>query len=148
MSMDTLPPTNTVLWRALPYPALWIVSYLFLICCEFAITITGFIGTYKLIRAVNKSDAEFSKAKTCGYIMFILSILIWYGGFEIIGSEWFDMWQSKTWNGQPIAMEITNIMIGFLIFYTLPVFKPSGGEKAENAEESGMAEKAEKNAES
>jgi len=33
-------------------------------------------------------------------------MLQWLVAFEIVGAEWFLMWQSKTWNGQEAAFRM------------------------------------------
>ena len=37
-------------------------------------------------------------------IALTLSLLMWLVPFLTVGSEWFLMWQSKTWNGQEVAV--------------------------------------------
>lgn len=32
-----------------------------------------------------------------------LGFTLWFAGFMIVGAEWFQMWQSTTWNGQQAA---------------------------------------------
>ncbi|WEV72111.1 DUF2165 domain-containing protein [Bifidobacterium sp. ESL0790] len=134
LSMDTTFPGNSLMWRALPYHWVWLVAYWFLIILEGVIALAGYISVYKMIRVINKGDEEFSKAKTFGYIMFALAIVLWYGGFAIVGSEWFAMWQSKVWNGKQTAMDITEVAVAFLVVFMLPLVK-SGSKKIEETAE-------------
>ena len=41
-------------------------------------------------------------------------------GFLVVAGEYFAMWQSQTWNGQEAAFRIIMVMLGVLIFVTLP----------------------------
>ncbi|WEV47151.1 DUF2165 domain-containing protein [Bifidobacterium sp. ESL0690] len=126
MMMDDLPAANAVTWRAIKAVPIHVIGYCFLIFCETCTCLTGYYGTYKMIRAVNKDEETFAKSKTFGYVMFIIAICIWYGGFSIIGSEWFDMWQSKHWNAQMTAYNIVEHAVLFMIILWLPTTKKIG----------------------
>lgn len=123
LSMDTTFPGNKLMWRSINNPTIWLLAYWFLIILEGVIALFGYISVVKMIQAVNKDLNQFSKAKSFGYYMFGLAILLWYGGFAVIGSEWFAMWQSDKWNGKQTAMDITTVVLGFLIIFILPIFK-------------------------
>jgi predicted small integral membrane protein len=45
-----------------------------------------------------------------------LGFLLWFGGFMVVGGEWFAMWQSKTWNGQEAAFRFYMTLLAVLIF--------------------------------
>lgn len=102
MSMDTV--KTSVNWRSINTPILWEISYNLLIIFEIATFLTGVIGLIQLIKNFNKEKKIFEKSKFFGYITFFLSILVWFFGFIDIGGEWFKMFLSPSWNGQPIAM--------------------------------------------
>ena len=38
----------------------------------------------------------------------------------VVGSEWFLMWQSDTWNGQDAAFKFYMAILGVLIFVNQP----------------------------
>jgi predicted small integral membrane protein len=40
-------------------------------------------------------------------------------GFEVIGGEWFAMWQSPTWNGLAAAERIVSFLVLALILLHL-----------------------------
>jgi predicted small integral membrane protein len=44
-----------------------------------------------------------------------LGITIWFLGFEVIGGEWFAMWQSQIWNGLGAAERIASFLVLILI---------------------------------
>jgi predicted small integral membrane protein len=46
--------------------------------------------------------------------------LLWFGGFLVVGGEWFQMWQSKTWNGQEAAFRFVACIGLVLIFLNQP----------------------------
>ena len=38
----------------------------------------------------------------------------------VIAGEYFAMWQSKIWNGQDAAFRIVTVILGVLVFVSLP----------------------------
>ncbi|QIL46703.1 DUF2165 domain-containing protein [Vagococcus coleopterorum] len=117
MSMDTV--ESVVHWRTFDNPIIWKTAYTMLICFETATFLIGVIALYKLIKALNKDQATFFKAKLWGYLTFVFTLLIWFFGFIDIGGEWFKMWLSPSWNGQPIAMWLSILFAVLLgIFHT------------------------------
>lgn len=118
MSMDTV--QSVVHWRGINSPALWNAAYTFLIVFETLTFFVGLIAIYKLIRALTKDSETFFKAKLWGYGTFVLTLLIWFVGFIDIGGEWFKMWLSPSWNGQPIAMWLSIFFMVLLVFFHLP----------------------------
>ncbi|CAM3361612.1 DUF2165 domain-containing protein [Vagococcus fessus] len=118
MSMDTV--NSVVDWRNFDSPMIWKTAYTLLICFE---TATFFIGVYaliRLLRALNKDNDAFFKAKLWGYLTFIFTLLIWFFGFIDIGGEWFKMWLSPSWNGQPIAMWLSILFSVLLVIFHQP----------------------------
>jgi predicted small integral membrane protein len=49
-----------------------------------------------------------------------VGLLLYMVGFVTVGSEWFAMWQSATWNGQQKAFEFIAMIAGVLIVLLLP----------------------------
>ena len=45
-----------------------------------------------------------------------LGLVLWFGGFLVVGGEWFQMWQSKTWNGQEAAYRFI-VCIGLVLIF-------------------------------
>jgi predicted small integral membrane protein len=53
--------------------------------------------------AARDDPEKYSRAKAVGVMALALGLLLWLVGFEVIGGEYFLMWQSHTWNGQESA---------------------------------------------
>ena len=67
-----------------------------------------------------KNDASaFHASKNWAIAGIIIGILIWFLGFEVIGGEWFSMWQSATWNGLAAAERVVGFLILVLILLHL-----------------------------
>jgi predicted small integral membrane protein len=50
---------------------------------------------------------------------------LWFFGFLVIAGEYFAMWQSTAWNGQEAAFRTTMVILGVLIFVSLPDSDPA-----------------------
>ena len=63
---------------------------------------------------------RFNAAKTYVVLGVGFGFLLWFGGFMVIGGEWFAMWQSRTWNGQQPAFRFYATLMLVLIFVNQP----------------------------
>ena len=59
---------------------------------------------------------DFNAGKDLAVAGLVLGLLLWFGGFLVVGGEWFQMWQSKTWNGQEAAFRFVACIGLVLIF--------------------------------
>lgn len=115
LAMDTVFPETTVKWRAITDPT---VARCFYGAIIFAELLTGallFIGAIRLACAINQ-DARFDQAKSWVFLGCTLGVLLWFGGFMVVGAEWFKMWQSETWNGTESAFRFALILLASMIF--------------------------------
>ena len=46
----------------------------------------------------------------------VCGLALWFFGFLTVGGEWFQMWQSKTWNGEEAAFRFVTCIGLVLIF--------------------------------
>ena len=67
-------------------------------------------------RARCTSRAEFNAAKAVAVAGLVLGFALWFFGFMAVGGEWFQMWQSQTWNGQEAAFRFIGC-IGFVLIF-------------------------------
>ncbi|HUC17578.1 MAG TPA: DUF2165 domain-containing protein [Acetobacteraceae bacterium] len=128
LSMDTTFPHNALMYRAITAPALWALAYWIIIATEGASAVVLAIGAVSLWRQRGSSAARFQRAKEPIVFGAILSFLLWFTGFTIIGGEWFSMWQSREWNGQQEAFRIALTLLAVLIFVMQPEREPAGEE--------------------
>jgi predicted small integral membrane protein len=119
LSMDTTFPGNSLMWRAITSPDLWLAGYWLIIVGEGLTCVAYAIGTIALVYRLGGGAAEFNRAKRFVYIGTALGFLVWFFGFMVIGGEWFGMWQSPTWNGQPAAFRFYAALLGVGIFVAL-----------------------------
>jgi len=124
LSMDTTFPHNALMYRAITAPALWSLAYGIIIATEGVSAVVFAIGAVSLWRHRCSSAFRFQRAKEPFVLGAILSFLLWFIGFTIIGGEWFSMWQSREWNGQQSAFRITLTLLAVLIFVMQPEREP------------------------
>lgn len=106
LSMDTTFEGNALMWRAITEPWIWTVGYIGIIITEAAFALCGLVGGIALFMKRNAGNAVYDRARSWGYTAFGLGLLIWFVGFIVVGSEWFAMWQSSSWNGKDTAMPL------------------------------------------
>jgi predicted small integral membrane protein len=129
LSMDTTFPHNALMYRAITDPALWALAYWIIIATEGVSAVAVAIGAVSLWRHRGSTASRFQRAKEPFIFGAILSFLLWFTGFTIIGGEWFSMWQSREWNGQQEAFRITLTLLAVLIFVMQPEREPAENER-------------------
>jgi predicted small integral membrane protein len=120
LSMDTTFATSTLKNRAIANETLWHVAYTLIIAVE---AITGLLlafGAVALLRRLRSPAAIFNHAKVFAVAGLATGFALWFIGFLVVAGEYFAMWQSKTWNGQEAAFRITAVILGVLIYVSLP----------------------------
>ena len=119
LSMDATFPGNELMYRAITSSSIHHTVYISIIIVEALTSFLCTLGGWRLWKAIKLSQSEFHQAKSMGMIGLGLGLCIWYIGFQVIGGEWFAMWQSKVWNGLDPAMRVTTYLLGALIFISL-----------------------------
>jgi predicted small integral membrane protein len=118
LSMDTTFPGNRAMYRALTSPSIHIAFYWSIILWEAVTGLLFWWGIFQLARTLRSPAAEFNAAKRVPLIALTFSLLMWLVAFLTIGSEWFLMWQSSTWNGQEVAVRDFTV-VGFIYLILL-----------------------------
>jgi len=116
MSMDTVFPTSTLTWRAITSPAVHHIAYALIITAELLAGLLCILGARRLWLARAGAANRFNAAKDIAVAGLTLGFAIWFFGFLIIGGEWFQMWQSQTWNGQQAAFRFVGC-IGLVLLF-------------------------------
>lgn len=119
LSMDTTFEGNALMWRAITAPWVWTLAYIGIIVAEGLVAALGIIGGIALFLRRNADASAYNRARIWGYATYALALLIWFFGFIVIGSEWFAMWQSSTWNGKDTAMPIATLFTAFAVLLAL-----------------------------
>jgi predicted small integral membrane protein len=119
MKMDTIFPVSNVHYRGIDSPFIFHAAYIFIIVLEAAMAFCCAKGSWLLFKNLNGSAAMFHSSKNWAVAGIIIGIIVWFLGFEVIGGEWFVMWQSHIWNGLISAERIVNFLAPVLILLHL-----------------------------
>jgi predicted small integral membrane protein len=115
MSMDTVFPDSRLRSRAITSPAAHRLAFGLIVAVQLATAALCLGGAAILIRALGAGAAEFHAAKATAFAGLGLGFALWFGGFMVIGGQWFASWQSKQWSGRESAfMFYSAIGIAFL----------------------------------
>lgn len=119
LSMDTTFPGNKLMWRAITSNWMHHAAYAIIIVSELAVGILCTVGAWRMVAARARPAREFNTAKTLAIAGLATGLLLYFFGFLVVGGEWFQMWQSKSWNGQAAAFRFATSFGLVLIFVAL-----------------------------
>jgi predicted small integral membrane protein len=103
MSMDTTFETSRLRARAVTSEALHKLFFGLIVLTEAVASLLCLAGACWLAWHFFAGEAAFHNAKWLAFAGLGLGFALWFGGFMIIGGQWFASWQSKQWNGRESA---------------------------------------------
>ena len=119
MKMDTIFPASHVHYRSIHNPMFYKVGYILIIFLEAITAFCSLKGCWQMCRNLRKDPSLFHASKNWAVAGLTIGILIWFLGFEVVGGEWFSMWQSATWNGLAAAERVLGFLVLVLILLHL-----------------------------
>jgi predicted small integral membrane protein len=119
MKMDTTFSESHVHYRSIHSTLLFHIGYILIILLETLMAFCCMKGSWLLFKNLRSKSELFHASKNWAVSGIIIGIVIWFLGFEVVGGEWFAMWQSKIWNGLPSAERIVSFLILTLILLHL-----------------------------
>jgi predicted small integral membrane protein len=119
LSMDTTFPGNKLLWRAITSDWVHHAAYAFIIVSELVVGLLCMVGARHLFAARARPATEFNQSKALAIAGIAAGFGLYFFGFLVIGGEWFQMWQSATWNGQEAAFRFAAVFGLVLIYVTI-----------------------------
>ncbi len=115
MSMDTVFSETRLKRRAVLSPRAHRVAFGLIVAVQAVTALLCLAGAVLLALALGTGSAEFHAAKALAFAGLGLGFALWFGGFMVIGGQWFASWQSKEWSGRESAfMFYSAIGIAFL----------------------------------
>lgn len=97
-------------------PFLWNSAYCLIILGEGLTALAFSLPAFSLMRGLRSAGARFNQGKRFVFIGVAISFLVWFFGFMVVGGEWFQMWQSRSWNGQEAAFRFYLTVLAVVIF--------------------------------
>jgi predicted small integral membrane protein len=119
LKMDTIFPHSSLLYRSINSAFIFHADYILLIIMEALMAFCCLSGSWLLFKNIKSNAITFHAAKNWAVAGITVGIVIWFLGFEVIGGEWFAMWQSSTWNGLGAAERILSFLVLVLILLHL-----------------------------
>ncbi|MDI4663771.1 DUF2165 domain-containing protein [Xanthobacter autotrophicus] len=120
LSMDTTFPGNALMHRAITDERAWRMAYAAIIAAEATSGLLLGIGSIAMLARLGGPAARFERAKRFAYLGGTLAFLVWFFGFTVVAGEYFAMWQSREWNGQPAAFRFYMAVLGVMVLVALP----------------------------
>jgi predicted small integral membrane protein len=114
-----------VMWRAITDPTLQNAAYVGVIAWE---TLTAVVLGAAAVRWVRDRGTSLRTAYALSTVGLLMIIALFFGGFIVIGGEWFQMWRSTAWNGLDPAFRNTVLALVTLVLLNLTGRpRPTGG---------------------
>jgi predicted small integral membrane protein len=131
LAMDTTFKSPNMMWRAITSPAVATAVYLAIIAWEWATAIVLAGACVAWVRA-RPGDPRARTARQLSTLGWLMQIMLFGGGFIVVGGEWFQMWQSSDWNGlQPALQNFLIASVGLvLVHLSGPGDAPAGSDGA------------------
>ena len=114
--MDTIFEGSQLMYRSIESPTLHHIFYSLIIATEALVALLCAYGAWQLWKVRKGTISQFNEARLWANYGLTLGFLLWFVGFMVIGSEWFAMWQSESWNGQEAAFKFVVMLLLTLIF--------------------------------
>jgi predicted small integral membrane protein len=119
LSMDTTFPNNNLMGRAITTDWVHHAAYWLIIASEIAVGVLCLAGAWRLFAARHLPAPEFNDAKALAIAGLAAGFALYFFGFLVVGGEWFQMWQSQTWNGQQGAFRFVASFGLILVFVAM-----------------------------
>ncbi len=119
LKMDTIFPESHINYRSINDIFVFHASYILIIIMEALMAFCCLKGSWLLFKNLKSNSELFHASKNWAIAGIIIGIVVWFAGFEVIGGEWFAMWQSNTWNGLAGAERILSFLVLILILLHL-----------------------------
>lgn len=118
LSMDTTFTGNLQRWRAVTNPLLHHIVYIGIILYEAVMGCGLAWASIDFLKA--RTAEELALARQFASSVLVMTMLLWLVPFIIIGGEWFQMWQSTTWNGLTTATHNFTVQSLILLYVQTP----------------------------
>jgi len=95
LSMDGHEIYGSHIFPTVTNPALVTIAYLIILAGEFLVGALSFKGAWDLWNARKGSADAFNASKTYAVLGSGMAMVVWFGGFVVIGGVLFQMWQTQ-----------------------------------------------------
>ena len=108
---------SDIMWRAIENETIQNIVYIAIITWEAATALVLLSATVFWVR---ERSTGYAVARSLSTIGLAMMLLLYFGGFIVIGGEWFQMWMSESWNGLDPAFRNSALALATLVLIHLP----------------------------
>ena len=112
-----------VMWRAITAPGLQTAAYVGVIGWE---AVTALVLVAAVVLWVRERGTAQPTARVVSTAGLLMVLALFFGGFIVVGGEWFQMWRSTAWNGLDPAFRNSVLALIPLVLLHLPYSAPAG----------------------
>lgn len=98
-------------------PALVTIAFLAIIAGEFLVGALSLVGALHLWKARHGDAQAFNSAKTFAILGAGMALVVWFGGFVVIGGALFQMWQTQIGTGSFEGAFIYGATSGLILLF-------------------------------
>lgn len=120
LSMDTTFHVPVLMQRAITSYKIQRFTYYLISVWELFTAIICWLACFRFLITLNAEESQFNQAKTIALLGLFFGFILYMLGFVVIAGEWFNMWQSPTWNAQPTAGLFASLILLMMIFLSGP----------------------------
>lgn len=118
---------DDMMWRAITNETLQNIPYAGIFRWELA---TAGVLLAAAVSWIGERDGGYRLARALSAYGLVMALLLFVGGFIVIGGEWFQMWRSASWNGlEPAFRNSVLAMLGLVLIHL-----PSSGWNQEDTQ--------------
>lgn len=114
--MEGVFDTHLISWRSISNETIQKAAIVFIIAWQILTALLCWTGAAVMFRNVNADPEIFSQSKKMALAGLTAGFLFFMVGFVIIGSEWFNMWQSMWKNLQLKTLVYSILLLVCMIF--------------------------------
>ncbi|HEV7899621.1 MAG TPA: DUF2165 domain-containing protein [Planosporangium sp.] len=132
LAMDTTFKSPNTMWRAITSPAMATVAYIAIIVWESVTAVILVAACAAWVRS-EPGPGGIQTARQLSTLGWLMQVMLFGGGFIVVGGEWFQMWQSAEWNGlQPALQNFLIASVGLILAHLVAPGAGPIGSRAGN----------------
>lgn len=119
LSMEGNEFYSAQIFPSVRHPVLVSIAFLIILLGEFLVGALSFKGAHDLWKFRKAGPDAFHIAKKYAILGAAMTLVVWFGGFIVIGGALFQMWQSEVGGGSFDGAFVYSVMGGFVLLFLM-----------------------------
>lgn len=119
LSMEGHEVYGTPIFPPITSPAIVTVAFLIIVFGEFLVGALSLKGAWDLWQARNAEAETFNSSKTFAVLGAGMALVVWFGGFVVVGGALFQMWQTQIGTGSFEGAFIYAVTSGIVLLFLI-----------------------------